>query len=130
LGINVWGVVVIDVARVVAWVGNGGVCRVLVRPGRIAAGGVDDAVNRIRPDEIPGVNRRAVVEGVARQTGGIDGFDTAAGDAIGPAAVELRLVDVDALFKFGSRPVCDSWDTGAGGDAVPVVLCGGATTRS
>ena len=130
VGIDLGRIVVVHVARVVARPGNGGIRRVLVGPGGIAAGGVNDPVNRVRADEIPGVNRQAVVERIAGQARGIDGFDPAVGQAVGPAAVELRLVDVVAFFVFSGCTVRDSLDTGATGDSVAGGVRGGASTRS
>ena len=53
--------------------GNGGIDGMLVRPSRVAARGVDHAVNGIRTDEIPGVNGVAAIERIAHQLVGIDG---------------------------------------------------------
>ena len=94
----------------------------LVGPCGEAAGGVGDTADRIGPDEIPGMNRLAVVERIARQSSGIDGVDSAIDQAIWPAAIERRLVDFDAFLVFSSGTVGDSHRTLASGDSIASVI--------
>ena len=97
----------------------------LVIPGGVAAGVVDYAEDGISADEVPGVDRRAAPLGVARQTLGIDrGHATIGHIGSGSAAIQFALVEVDALFIFGSsagrrgtRRAC------SGGYAIACGLC-------
>src|ERR1039457_1615701 len=81
----------------------------LVRPGGVAVGGMDHAVDLVGADEIPGIDWRAAMERVAGQFGGIDGFDPAIdGVAIRSSTGELRLVDIDAFFVLRGGTVGDA----------------------
>lgn len=87
----------------------------------ISAGGMHHPENRIRPHEIPRINRGAVLAGVALQSLGIDRLNSAIHSGGSPAVQEL-LVDVDALVEFsgGSRGRrAGHAGPGTTGDAVP-----------
>src|ERR1700736_6357360 len=86
----------------------------LVGPGRAAAGCMDDAEYRVRPQEIPGINRIATMGWIARQLGRVDGTDSAVGQARSRrAAVQQVLIDLDALFVLGGCAGKDPWLTRA-----------------
>ena len=74
VGIHFGCVVIVDIA----WAGcsgrpgNRGVNGVLVGPRGEAACGMDHAVDRVRADEVPGVNSLAAVKRIALQLVGID----------------------------------------------------------
>src|SRR5262249_55956294 len=105
-GVDLGRVVVVDVARVAAArARDRGVGRVLVRPGGVAVRGVDHAVDRVGAHEIPRVDGRAAGGGVARQAGRVDREDAAVHHAVGAAAVEPGLVEVDAFLVLGGRAV-------------------------
>jgi hypothetical protein len=61
IGIYFRRLVVVHIARLSgsSRAGNRGINGVLIRPRGVAAGGVNHPVNRIRPNEIPGINRSA-----------------------------------------------------------------------
>src|ERR1700682_1336875 len=73
----------------------------LVRPRGVSSRRMDDSINRVHPDEVPGINRRATLARVTGHSGRVKREPC----AIGPAArsaVELRLIDADAFLVFGS----------------------------
>ncbi len=65
VGIHFGRIVIVHVAGTICSgrPGNGGVDGVLVRPSRIAAGGVDHAVDRIGTDKVPGINGLQLLNG-------------------------------------------------------------------
>src|SRR5580693_2362170 len=75
----------------------------LVGPCRVATRAVDHTENRVSVNEIPRVNRIAIL--IAREFPGIDGRKSA---AEGPErrvthAVQLRFIEVDAFIEFRGR---------------------------
>src|SRR5262245_59821991 len=102
--------------------GNGGIDRVLIGPRGVTAGGVDEAVDGICPDELPRIHRRTVVIRIARQPRGVDGFYSTISRSIGAPAVEGCLVDFDTLFVLGCRAVCDSRCAGASKNTIPRII--------
>src|SRR5206468_8662617 len=118
--IHLRGVVIVHVAgdSRVGVTRNRGINCMLVRPCGVAAGGMDDTVDRVRPDEIPGIDWLAVVEGIARQTSGIDGLNSAVDQAIRPAAIECGLVEYDAFLIFSGSAIRDSQRTVAPSDSI------------
>ena len=87
-----------------------------VGPGRVTARIVNDSVDSVCSDEIPGIDGLAAVRGVAGKTRRIDGIDaTSAG---GRSAVQLRLVEIDAFFVLRRGPVQNARCAGTGRDAV------------
>src|SRR5712672_2386129 len=90
----------------------------LVGPGGKPARRVDHAVNCVRADEIPGVNRLAPIEWIALQLIGVDGKNAAIEGGIGTAAVDLCLVKIVAFFVFRLRPVNLPLDAVAGREPV------------
>ena len=106
VGIDLGRVVIVNRA---ARAGDGAVRGVLVRPGRVAAGVVNDVIDRVGADEVPRIDGCAALGGVARQLGRVDGRDAAFGERrAGSTAIELGLVEINALFVLGG---------GAGRDA-------------
>src|ERR1700679_94122 len=72
-----------------------------VGPCGVATRGVNYSENCVRPHEVPGVNRCATARRVPYESAGIDRSDsTVAGRC---AAVELRLVDINAFVILGGR---------------------------
>ena len=69
-------VVIVDVGPV-AGTGDRRVCRVLVRPGSVAAGCVHHAKNRVRAYEIPRIDRSAAMRRIAFEPARIDRRDAA-----------------------------------------------------
>src|SRR6266849_1540156 len=65
-GIDLRRVVVVEVGAV-AGSGYGGIGRVLIGPGGVAARGMDDSEDRVGPDEVPRKDRGAALGGVAGQ---------------------------------------------------------------
>ncbi len=123
VGIHFGRVVIVDVGRhgCSGRSGDGGVNGVLVRPGRVAARRVDHTVDRVCPDEVPGIHRLAAIEGISRKLLRIDGFDATVKHGIGPSAIHVVLVDLDPFLVFGFIPDClaDSATSGASaGEAV------------
>ena len=100
--------------------GNRGVRRVLVGPSRVSASLMDDAEDAVGADELPRENRIAAIAGVAGKFLGVDGVQAAIGQGrAGSAAVEFRLVDIDAFFVLGrgAGRGCVG-RAGAGGDTI------------
>src|SRR5207302_1639057 len=118
LGVDFGRVVVVKIGgHAGAGAGDGRVRGVLIGPGGIAAGGMYDAKNRVGTDEIPGINRRAIFAGVAGQPARVDGSDATI-DAGREAAVELRLIQIDAFLIFGGCAVGHAGRARAAGHAV------------
>ena len=98
----------------------------LVGPGRVSTGSVNDAEDGVGANKIPRVNRRAAFSRVADQFLGIDGGNATVGEG-GPwrATVYLGLVDVDAFFIFsGGASGRRAWSARTGCEAVTGRLCG------
>src|ERR1700728_536556 len=84
--------------------GDGGVGRVLVGPGCISTGGMNDAEDGVGADELPRPHRFASLSRVAIQFLRVDGADATVGEGSpGRSPVYLGLVDVDAFFIFGCK---------------------------
>ena len=95
----------------------------LVGPSRIAACGVNHAINRVGADEVPRINRVAVkAERIAHQPHRIDGLYTAVKRACvrtaGTDAIYEMLVEFDALLIFGLSSVNLIRCAGPGGKAI------------
>src|SRR5215467_12259501 len=93
-----------------------------IRPGRVSTRRVDDAVDRVRAEKIPRVHRLTAVEWIARQASGIDRLESAIKGPVRAAAVELRLIEVHALFVLRRRAVGDPRRTWTGEHAVAGVV--------
>src|SRR6202453_5467891 len=70
-----------------------------VGPCGVATRGVNYSENCVRPHEVPGVNRCATARRVPYESAGIDRSDSTVARRC--AAVELRLVDINAFVIFG-----------------------------
>src|SRR5580698_6828327 len=76
--------------------------RMLVDPRRVPAGGMNDAEGSVDADEVPRIYRGASIGRITFEFLRIDRGDTAFGKAgSGRAAVQLGVVDVDALIVVG-----------------------------
>src|ERR1700679_2763382 len=71
----------------------------LVGPCGVAAGGVNHTEDRVCADEVPGIHRCATARRMADESAGIDRSDSAIAGRC--AAVELRLVNINAFVIFG-----------------------------
>src|ERR1700683_5642260 len=92
----------------------------LVRPGGVAAGGVDDAEDGVGAHEVPRVDGGAFGGRIAVQLLWIDGGDAAIGEAgAGSSAVQLGLIDVDAFVVLGGVAGDDAGRAVAGGVYIP-----------
>jgi len=81
---------------------------------------VDDAEDGVGANKVPGIDRRAASGGIPRKAERLNGLEAAIDEAgPGRAAIELGLVNVDALFIFSRGAGRERvWGAGAGGDAV------------
>src|SRR5882757_9993022 len=75
----------------------------LVGPRGVTACPMDNAKDGVGADKVPGVNRSATRFGIARKALRIDRSDATVGQArTRCAAVQLALVQINALFVFGA----------------------------
>src|SRR5262249_60684318 len=93
-----------------------------VRPGRVSTRRVDHAVNRVRAEKVPRIHRLTAIEWIARQASGTDRFESAIKGPVRAASVELRLIEVHALFVLRRRAVGDPSRTWTGEHAVAGVM--------
>ena len=77
----------------------------LVGPRRVAARGVDHAIDGVGTHEVPWVAGEAVIERIANQPAGINGLYAAVEHRVGTAAVHHVLVNFVAFFVFRLRAV-------------------------
>src|ERR1039458_472855 len=78
----------------------------LIGPRGVAARSVDHGVNRVRADELPRVNRGAVVKWIAGQLRRVDGLDATIYQAVTrETAIELALVDLNTFLVLGGGGV-------------------------
>src|SRR5215471_13783725 len=94
----------------------------LVRPRRISARRMYDAVNGICAKEIPGIHGLTAVERIARQAAWIDGLESAVEWPVRTATIQFRLIEVDALLVLCRRAVCDAGHAWTGEHAVSGVV--------
>src|SRR5262249_46014306 len=130
VGTDVGRIVVIYVARY----GSPGRPRhssvdgVLVCPGRAAARGVDDSVDCVGPDEVPGIHGSACVwsrEGIAWKSGWVDGQEASINRAVrpaGPNAVQILLIEIHAFFVLRAGPIRCSRSAVSCGESIAGVL--------
>src|SRR5579863_6466923 len=77
-----------------------------VRPRSISACRMDDSEDRVCPDEIPWINRVAVVIRIARHARGIQrSYAAVSQRSAGRAAVQQGLVKIDTFLVFGGGSV-------------------------
>src|SRR5712675_3559331 len=72
----------------------------LVGPCGVSARRMDDAVNCVHAEKVPGINRCTTLAGVAGHLGRIERKSPTVGATWG-SAVELALIDADTFFIFG-----------------------------
>src|ERR1700722_8724919 len=77
----------------------------LVGPGGIASRGVYDPKDRVGTNEIPWINGRAILAGIAGQLIRIDGSESPV-HACRRSPIQKSLVNINTLFVFGS---CSDW---------------------
>src|SRR5690242_9029001 len=91
-----------------------------VGPRGVTARAMHDAKDCVGADEVPRIDRSASGFGIANQSRRVDGGNTAIGQTgSGCAAIQLALVEIDALFVFGARAGGrGAWSARPSGDAV------------
>src|SRR5258706_16432770 len=96
----------------------------LVGPGGVPARCMDNAVNRVYAEKVPGINRCATLAGVTGHLGRVERESPAIG-AARRSAVELALIDADTFFIFGPGPDGRrASNARSGGNAVAGVMSG------
>src|SRR3954469_13648722 len=93
-----------------------------IRPGGVAAGFVYDPKDRVRPDEIPWIDRCAVLRRIANEPLRIDRSYSAVAGGCSP--VQEVLLDVDSLLVLGSRAIRHVGCARPATDTVAGGLCG------
>src|SRR5262249_42242991 len=85
-----------------------------VRPGRAAAGSVDDSKYRVGSHEIPGINRKTAVRRISRQLHRIDRTESTIREAGARCtSIEQGLIDLNAFLVFRGCALEDACRTGA-----------------
>src|SRR5215471_15608607 len=75
-----------------------------VRPGRITSRSMDHPVDGIGSNQVPRIDGIAAIKGIAWETVGVDGRIVSIERAQArPSSIQHGLVEIHALFVFGSR---------------------------
>src|SRR5580700_741174 len=94
----------------------------LVGPCCVTSLAMNDPVNRVYPDEVPGINRRAAIAGVAGQSGGVE-RERAAINACRGSAVKLVFIETDAFVVLRPRAGRRRTRRAGGGTADYSIAC-------
>ena len=107
IGVDLRGIKIVEFPARTGYRGIGGV---LVGPGGVSAGGMDDAEHGVSAHEILGKNRGAALLRIAVQFGCVDRGNASIGEARSrSSAVQQGLIEIDAFFVLGgiaSRRFC------------------------